>query len=142
MTYNAHDPERRPRVVLADDDAFHSELVAVWLDMEGFDVVRFDSGDALLAWTRAATEPAAVDAILLDVEMPGRDGFATRAALMEQARFAATPILMVSGMCPETLERRAAAAGVPAVCKDAAVLPRLADWLRSATSLGAQYAAR
>lgn len=121
----------RPRVFLADDDEMHAEMMTVLLDMKGFDVVRFPSGDDLVAWSTNTHEDLEINALLLDVEMPGRDGFATHEALQADMRFRTTPTLMVSGMCPETLQGRARAAGVSAMCKDADLLPRVTAWLGS-----------
>lgn len=130
-------PRSRPRVFLADDDEMHSEMMAVYLGFEGFEVVQFPSGDDLIAWSERTTGDPDIDALLLDVEMPGRDGFDTRKALQADPRFRDVPTLMVSGMCPETLESRARAAGVSALCKDAEVLARVSAWLGSAVAAAA-----
>ena len=119
---------QRRRVVLADDDEFHAEVVSMWLGMQGFEVVRFPSGDALLEWARSG-DAFPVAAILLDVEMPGRDGFTTFAELRRIEAFTATPALLVSGMCPQTLQERSAALTVPSLRKDGDLLPRLVEWL-------------
>ena len=124
----------RPVVALADDDEIHAECVSMWLDMHGFDVVRFTTGDALVEWAAGGAENRAhVDAILLDVEMPGRDGFATHAELRRIEAFTRTPVLFVSGMCPEQLTLRAGAVPAEAMAKDSDLLPRLTEWLTAST---------
>ncbi len=123
----------RPLVAMADDDEMHATWVELWLDMHGFDVVRFGTGDALLQWAADAARGrgAPVHAVLLDVEMPGRDGFATHAELRKLERFTGTPILFVSGMSPDQLSIRAGSVSEPAMQKGADLLPRLTEWLRA-----------
>jgi len=68
------------RILIVDDDASFLGLAAELLTERGFDVVgrAKDAGQAL-----AATIRERPDGILLDVNLPGRDGFATAAALSE-----------------------------------------------------------
>jgi CheY-like chemotaxis protein len=125
----SHREPVRPVVALADDDEIHAEVVAVWLDHHGFDVVRFASGDDLLAWAQGGAS-SHVDAVLLDVEMPGRDGFEVHAELRRLPAFCATPTLLVSGSAPDVLAERARASGAQAsMHKDRDLLPRLSAWL-------------
>ena len=120
---------KRPLVALADDDEIHSEVVSVWLDHHGFDVVKFGTGDALLAWAQEVADRMP-DAVLLDVEMPGLDGFEVHAELRRLPSFSATPTAFVSGMPPESLLSRARAAGANAALnKDEHLLPKLSAWL-------------
>ncbi len=120
---------KRPLVALADDDEIHSEAVTMWLDRHGFEVVRFGTGDELLAWAQGgpATRP---DALLLDVEMPGRDGFQVHQELRRITDFSATPTAFVSGIAPERLAERAREVGAQAsLHKDEHLLPQLSAWL-------------
>ncbi|CAA9371815.1 MAG: hypothetical protein AVDCRST_MAG68-5604 [uncultured Gemmatimonadetes bacterium] len=122
---------KRPLVALADDDEIHAEVVSVWLDHHGFDVVKFGTGDELLAWAQAIADRLP-DAVLLDVEMPGLDGFEVHAELRRLPSFSATPTAFVSGMPPESLLSRARAAGATAALnKDEHLLPKLSAWLAS-----------
>jgi DNA-binding NarL/FixJ family response regulator len=68
------------RILIVDDDTGFLALAAELLAERGFDVVgrAKDAGQAL-----AATIRDRPDGILLDVNLPGRDGFATAAALSE-----------------------------------------------------------
>jgi CheY-like chemotaxis protein len=117
-----------PLIALADDDDAHAEVVCAWLGALGYAVLRFPTGDALLDWARAAADVPA--AVLLDVEMPGRDGFAVCAALREIAAYDPVPCVFVSSLSVEVLEDGArAAGGSGAMRKDAGLLPRLAGWL-------------
>lgn len=120
--------ETRPTIALADDDVVLADLVTAWLEHSGYDVVRFDSGDAIVAWAREAQ--VSVDAFLLDIDMPGLDGFESCRALGEIPHFAGTPKLFVSSMPAEVLADRVAdAGGASLLRKDSNLLPRLTEWL-------------
>ena len=66
------------RILIVDDDASFLGLAAELLAERGFDVLGqvTDAAQAL-----AATIRERPDGILLDINLPGRDGFATAAAL-------------------------------------------------------------
>lgn len=117
-----------PLIALADDDDAHAEVVCAWLEALGYDLLRFPTGDALLEWAHgSARVPAAV---LLDVEMPGRDGFAVCAELRRMAAYRDVPCVFVSSLPSATLEDGArASGGSGSMRKDAALLARLADWM-------------
>ena len=71
------------RILIVDDDARFLGLAAELLAERGFDVLgkAMDAAQAL-----AATIRERPDGILLDINLPGRDGFATAAALSQPAR--------------------------------------------------------
>jgi DNA-binding NarL/FixJ family response regulator len=68
------------RILIVDDDTSFLGLAAELLAERGFDVLgqATDAAQAL-----AATIRERPDGILLDINLPGRDGFATAAALSE-----------------------------------------------------------
>ena len=119
-------------IAIADDDAVQSELVASWLRALGFQVLAFPDGETLMAWAVgiASERPAAV---LLDVEMPGRDGFEVCRSLRALPRFQGVRVACVSSIGADALARGARDAGADtALRKDALLLPRLAEWLIAA----------
>lgn len=118
-------------IALADDDEVHAELVCAWLGALGYEMRCFVTGDALLEWARTSKEiPSAV---LLDVEMPGRDGFAVCSELRRLAAYAEVPCVFVSSMPAEPLaEGSRTAGGTGSMRKDVSLLPRLAAWLQHA----------
>jgi diguanylate cyclase len=122
-----------PRLVaMADDDLVQAELVRSWLEILGFQVLAFASGDELIRWARS---PGAVrpDAVLLDVEMPGTDGFDVCRALRALPPFHTVRVAFVSSLAPERLEAGAREAGANASWgKDGDLLPHLAEWLSAA----------
>jgi len=68
------------RILIVDDDASFLGLAAELLAERGFDVLgkAMDADQALAAAIREHP-----DGILLDINLPGRDGFATAAALSQ-----------------------------------------------------------
>ena len=133
MMSRPHDPviprmDPKPTLALADDDDAHAELLSTWLRLRGFEVVRFPSGDELVSWA-SATE-GSVDAFVLDVDMPGRDGFQSCRELRALPTYASTPTVFVTSLAGEGPERQAASAGGDAMIrKDAQMLGRLTLWL-------------
>lgn len=120
----------QPTLVVVDDDPDHSDLLAAWLEHYGYRVLRFDSGDAVVEWASGPAAP--VDAFLLDLEMPGRDGLASCRELRGMTGYARTPALLVSGARLEGITERVEEAGVTGVVrKDGEMLSNLHRWLRT-----------
>lgn len=119
------------RIAFADDDPVQGDLLTAWLRHLGFQPLSFSTGDALVGW--AEREAAAADAILLDAEMPGRDGVECCRALRTLPAFEEVPIAFVTGTTCPALHSRARDAGARSViAKDEAMLPRVASWLAEA----------
>lgn len=116
-----------PTLALADDDELHAELVGAWLEHLGCRVLRFGSGDALLSWASAG--PRRVDAFLLDVDMPGRDGVQSCRELRALDGYARIPAVFVSSAAPEAVPDEVAASRVQFIRKDGEMFVRLAEWL-------------
>jgi CheY-like chemotaxis protein len=115
-------------LALADDDELHAELVSVWLEHQGYRVLRFPSGDDLLAWASAG-EPR-VDAFVLDIDMPGRDGIQSCRELRALDGYAGVPAVFVSSTSPRArLELAADAGTVQFIRKDGQMFLQLAAWL-------------
>jgi DNA-binding NarL/FixJ family response regulator len=68
------------RILIVDDDASFLRVAAELLAERGFDVLgqAMDAAEAIAVAIREHP-----DGILLDINLPGRDGFATAAALSE-----------------------------------------------------------
>jgi DNA-binding NarL/FixJ family response regulator len=100
------------RILIVDDDASFLGVVAELLAERGFEVLdkAMDSAQAMVV---AAREHP--DGILLDINLPGRDGFAT-AALLSRACPSARIVLTsadIQHIGAETLRRCSAHAFVP-----------------------------
>lgn len=116
------------RIAFADDDPDQEYLLSAWLRRRGFEVFPFASGDELVGW--AERDHCAADVVLLDADMPGRDGMECCRALRTLPAFASVPIAFVTGSCAPGLHSRAREVGAREVfAKDETMLPRLWRWL-------------
>jgi CheY-like chemotaxis protein len=117
-----------PMLALADDDELHAELVCTWLEHKGFRVVHFPSGDDLLSW--ASADERHVDAFVLDIDMPGRDGIQSSRELRALNGYARVPTVFVSSTSPRAVVEPAPDTGrVEFIRKDGQMFVRLAEWL-------------
>lgn len=80
----------RPSVLVVDDDRALCTALRMILELEGHRVATATSGRAALA--QAAADPPAV--VLLDLKMPGMDGYQTQSAL--QAQLPAVPVVFMT----------------------------------------------
>lgn len=78
--------------MIADDSAGNRELLRTMASYSGLDVS--EAADGLEAVEAARLDPP--DLILLDIQMPGLDGYATLAALREHPACRAVPIIAVT----------------------------------------------
>jgi len=79
-------------VLVADDDADILRFVEINLRLEGFEVVTARDGADALA-KAVAVRP---DLVLLDVQMPGIDGYTICARIRADASLAAVPVIIVT----------------------------------------------
>jgi two-component system, sensor histidine kinase and response regulator len=87
-------PSSTGRVLVVDDEACNRILLTDWLGPYGHQVTTAANGlDAL-----RAVELELPDAILLDVKMPGMDGFAVCTQLKSNPRTAMIPILLLTSL--------------------------------------------
>ena len=85
--------EEKPVILVADDDEMQRFLMSESLEAEGFQVELVANGiDAV-----EQAEALRPDVVLLDVVMPGMDGYAVCAALRALAFGEQLPIVMVTG---------------------------------------------
>jgi CheY-like chemotaxis protein len=98
------------KVLIADDKATSRELVRMVLEKCGYAV--FEAGDGLEA-LRLAPE-VAPDLIILDLHMPGLDGFGVIGELRRDGRFAATPVMALTASAMQGDRERALSAGFTA----------------------------
>jgi two-component system cell cycle response regulator DivK len=80
------------KVLIADDKATSRELVRTVLERDGYTVTEAADGIEALQHAREG-QP---DLIILDLQMPGLDGFAVVQELRRDAQFAATPIVALT----------------------------------------------
>ena len=82
----------KTRILLIEDNPRNRYLVTYLLEHQGYEVIQAETGPAGLALA-AATNPAL---ILLDIQLPGMDGYAVARALRSDPRLAAIPIVAVT----------------------------------------------
>ena len=83
----------RGRVLVVDDAPAIRELIAVNLELEGYDVDRAGDGEEALA----AVARQRPDVITLDVMMPRLDGFSTIERLRSDPDTSDIPVVLVTG---------------------------------------------
>jgi DNA-binding response OmpR family regulator len=91
------EPGRAPRVLLVEDDRVTATLIQHRLVREGFDVMDFLNGEDAFRWASGAS----FDIGILDVKVPGMDGFEILERLRAIPRLAGVPILMLTGLGSE-----------------------------------------
>jgi two-component system cell cycle response regulator len=88
---------RTARVIVAEDDEISATILLHRLRKEGLEVENHDNGQDAF---QAAVE-SHPDLVILDVKMPGLDGFEVLERLRRRADFAGTPIIMLTSMGKE-----------------------------------------
>jgi len=83
--------------LIADDSASNRELLRTVLEHAGWEVAEASDGLEALAMAIRTTP----DLVLLDIQMPGADGYATVAAMRRQPTLAGTPIFAITAYAME-----------------------------------------
>lgn len=87
------DGNERERILVVDDELINRKVLEGMLKSFGLDCVSAESGPAALA----LLDPS-IDLVLLDIMMPGMDGFAVARAIRAIPAFADLPIVMVTAL--------------------------------------------
>lgn len=95
-------------VLIVDDDSRNRKLEEALLRADGYAVQSVDSGAAALA-TIGSTPP---DLVLLDLMMPGMDGFEVIRRMKADPAMQAIPVILVTALDDAASRARAATAGV------------------------------
>lgn len=102
---------RQQTVVVADDDTEFSDLVQMFLEANNYRSVVVNNPVAVLDVLRSE-EP---DALLLDIMMPGKDGFAIMDEMQESADTAKIPIIVLSALRLDNYQERGILTGLPEI---------------------------
>jgi DNA-binding response OmpR family regulator len=97
-----------PCVLVVDDEPILLRLLQVNLRLEGFDVVACSSGEDGLRRAEERTP----DAVVLDVLLPGIDGFEVCRRLREIPATAHVPVILVTAQAQDEDRERGYALGV------------------------------
>src|SRR6266849_3697104 len=93
-------PKRdKPLVLIVDDDLASRELLASYLEPEGYSIVMVSSGTAAIEEARRLIP----DLIVTDVLMPGPGGLQTLFVLRNTPETSEIPGIVVSGISPRIL---------------------------------------
>jgi DNA-binding response OmpR family regulator len=98
------------RVLCIEDDAETRVLLKKSLSAAGMTVDTVWGGEKGLEAALAGD----FDCVLLDIMMPGMDGFQVFAAMQEQQRTKRIPVVMITGRADEDTRQKALDAGVAA----------------------------
>jgi len=105
----------RSRVLIADDDPELRQLLRLMLARDGYEVIEAETGEQVLA--RAVDSSPAL--ILLDIMMPGINGFETCRQLKSDGRSRRVPVIFVSALT----DRQSREQGIRAGADDYVVKP-------------------
>ncbi len=87
------------RLYLVDDDRFLLDMYAVKFKAAGHEVTAFASGEEVLAALRDKPAP---DAMLLDIVMPGTDGFQVLNTIRSEKLVPTTKVIVLSNQGQES----------------------------------------
>lgn len=86
-------PKLNKLVHIIDDDAQGSEVLALWLEINGYSVHCDFNGEEALNYLKSGPLPSI---ILLNLKMPRIDGFEFRSRQINDPRLAEIPVVIVS----------------------------------------------
>lgn len=131
------------RILLIDDSANDALLLERAFQPEGALALAYHAldGDSGLAYLEAASTTRLPDLILLDLNMPGRDGFEVLEALKKAPRFAPIPVVIFTTSRRQEDVRRAYAAGAASFVTKPLTFEALCDLSRWFSTYWRQVAA-
>jgi DNA-binding response OmpR family regulator len=131
------------RVLVVEDEQHLADGLRFNLEAEGYDVETLETGEEALR--RLGGTPPLFDVMVLDVMLPGKDGFAVMTELRRAGQFIPTLMLTARGQPDDVLRGFAAGADdyltkpfeLKILIARIRGLLRRRDWLRSTTSVPA-----
>jgi DNA-binding response OmpR family regulator len=108
------------RLYLVDDDRFLLDMYAVKFKAAGHEVTAFSSGEDVLVALRENPVP---DAILLDIVMPGLDGFQVLEAMKKEQLLKTAKVIVLSNQGQESDIGRAKELGASGYIIKASAIP-------------------
>lgn len=113
-------PTKRYRLYLVDDDRFLLDMYAVKFKAAEHEVIAFSNGEEVL---KALREDPAPDALLLDIVMPGVDGFEVLETIHKEKLIPSTRIIVLSNQGQESDIEKAKAFGAHGYIIKASAIP-------------------
>lgn len=99
--------EKKVKVLIVDDDITLREMYAERIKMEGFEIEIAENGDEGIKKAKIFKP----DVVLLDIMMPGTNGFGVLETLQKDDQTKSIPILMLSALIQEENKVRSKEAG-------------------------------
>jgi CheY-like chemotaxis protein len=104
------EPAGPATVLVVDDDPDVRRTLLLLFQAQGYNVVMAEDAISAVAIARAR----APQVVVLDIGLPGGEGFTVMERLRAVPDLAATPVVVISGRDPEQMRRRAEQAGAVA----------------------------
>jgi CheY-like chemotaxis protein len=120
------------KVLVIDDQPFFITMLRNVLEQQGYQVLAAGSGPLGLAEARKQ----APDVILLDIEMPGMDGFQVCQTLKQDPALKSIPVIILTGTEDRKLNEKAFRAGADITALKSVPADRLINVLRLALTKG------
>jgi signal transduction histidine kinase/DNA-binding response OmpR family regulator len=108
LTRSPFPSQTKPKVLVVDDDKEIRVVVAELLHMSGYEVIEAASGQQALE----LVEQTVPDLILLDVMMPGIDGWTVLTKLQNKPKLADVPVIVLSAVSDSDMAMSLGASGV------------------------------
>lgn len=121
-----------PAVLVVDDQPFFTTMLRNLLEQQGFRVLVANSGADGLDLAKKHRP----DLVLLDIEMPGMDGFAVCEKLKQDADLTNIPVVILTGTNNPKLNEKAFKAGADITALKSLSAERLVNMLRIALTKG------
>lgn len=83
------------RILVVEDDDDLNDMLRYKLDSEGYDVTVLSDGTVAWEYLEEADEPP--DIVLLDVMLPGLDGFGVLKRIRDEPELEETPVILLTG---------------------------------------------
>ena len=99
-------------ILIAEDEEDLRDMYTMALKSKGFEVLQAVNGIEALEWLDR--DYSRIDLILLDVVMPGMDGFETLKKIKENEKFSRLPVIIITNLDNEEDMKQASENGVDA----------------------------
>jgi two-component system cell cycle response regulator DivK len=126
------------RILIADDKATSRELLRTVLENQGYAVIEASNGEEALGKTRSD----APDLILLDLQMPKRNGYEVLGELRKEPAYAKLPIIALTASAMQGDREKALAAGFTAYLTKPVTLSTIRTEIRRLLDAGSALSAQ